>query len=136
MPNPRVCPHTKLPLEGLDAIKAIRDGVQAEIAYELTCQDLIPPEQIYTLVCSKRTLARRVSRGERLSSFESERLLRLLRVLRYAADSFGDDAKAWSYLGRPMRRFDGYSCVQMLDTDLGTALVEELLARIDHGIPG
>lgn len=136
MPNPGACPHTKLPLEGLDAIKAIREGVQAEIVDELIGQDSIPPEQTYQLVCSKRTLARRLSRAERLSPYESERLLRLLRIFRHAADSFGDAAKAGAYLSRPLRQFEGHSCIEMLDTDIGTAFVEELLARIDHGIPG
>lgn len=136
MPNPRSCPQTNLPLDGLDAIKAIREGVRPEIADELIAQGIIPPAQIYKLICSKRTLDRRRSREERLTPPESERLVRVLRVVRHAEESFGDAAKAGAYLSRPLRRFEHQSCIEMLDTGIGAVLVGELLARIDHGIPG
>ncbi|MBA1147829.1 DUF2384 domain-containing protein [Ectothiorhodospiraceae bacterium WFHF3C12] len=136
MPHSGIHPRFSLALDGLAAIQAIRDGVHVEIIDDLVGQGIVSSAQIYRLICSKRTLARRRSRGERLTSGESERLLRVLRIVDHAVDSFGDAAKAGAYLSRPMTRFEGQSCMEMLDTDVGFALVEELLARIDHGVPG
>lgn len=136
MPASGAYPRFNLALDGLDAIATIRDGVLAEVAQDLVDRGIVTSGAVYQLICSKRTLARRRARGERLSRWQSERLLRLLRTVRHAVDTFGDEAKAGAYLSRPMRRFKGQSCIEMLDTDIGAALVEELLARIDHGIPG
>ncbi|MBA1147817.1 DUF2384 domain-containing protein [Ectothiorhodospiraceae bacterium WFHF3C12] len=63
-------------------------------------------------------------------------MLRVLRVVRQAEESFGDAAKAGTYISRPLGRFEGRCCIELLDTDIRTVLGEALLARIDHGIPG
>lgn len=121
---------------GLKTVKYIRQGVPVEMVDDLLDQGIVSRTQIYQLIAPKRTLSYRRSRGEHLTPQESERLLRVLRIVHHAIETFDDEAKAREYLNKPMRRFEGRSCIEMLDTDVGAGLVEELLSRIEHGIYG
>lgn len=57
-------------------------------------------------------------------------------IIQRATETFGDEARANSYLSKPLARFGGCSCLEMLDEPDGKRRVEELLTRIDHGIYG
>lgn len=120
----------------LKTVESIRQGVPVGMVDDLLDQGIVSRTQIYQLIAPKRTLSYRRSRGEHLTPQESERLLRVQRIVHHAIEIFGDAAKARDYLNKPMRRFEGRSCIEMLDTDVGSGLVEELLTRIDHGIYG
>jgi putative toxin-antitoxin system antitoxin component (TIGR02293 family) len=47
---------------------------------------------------------------------------------------FGESERAWRWLRKPKRRFDGKKPVEMLGTEAGARLVEEAIGQIDHGI--
>jgi len=80
----------------------------------------------------RRTLARRV-RG-RFRADESDRLLRLARIAAEATQVLGSAAKAGDWLHQPNRALGQQPPLQLLDTDLGTRQVEEVLGRIEHGV--
>ena len=46
---------------------------------------------------------------------------------------FGDDAKASRWLRKAKSRFDGRSPLEMLRTEAGARLVEEMLLQLDYG---
>lgn len=80
-----------------------------------------------------RTLARR-KRSKRLSSEESDRLVRLGRVVALAEDILGDRERATRWLQRPNRALGQRVPLTCLDTDLGARSVEEVLQRLAHGV--
>jgi putative toxin-antitoxin system antitoxin component (TIGR02293 family) len=108
-----------LPFASLEAVMRRFGLSREEIALALD----LPP----------RTMARRrVER--RLRPAESDRLFRLVRVAAQAVETLGDQDKASLWLHAPNRALGGQVPLELLDTDLGTRQVEEVLGRIEHGV--
>jgi putative toxin-antitoxin system antitoxin component (TIGR02293 family) len=81
----------------------------------------------------ERTLARR--KHERiLSPIESDRLYRLAFVTHVASATLGgvDAARLW--MSRSNRALGSVTPLSLLDTDLGCRQVEDVLARLNHGL--
>jgi putative toxin-antitoxin system antitoxin component (TIGR02293 family) len=91
-------------------------------------------EEIYTLVSPRRTLTHRRARGEALSRDESDRAVRIARTFALAEQVFGDPQRGWRWLRAPRRQFEARSPLQLLATEAGARIVEELLYRIDDGM--
>jgi putative toxin-antitoxin system antitoxin component (TIGR02293 family) len=81
----------------------------------------------------QRTIARR-KKEQRLQADESDRLLRLARVGAQAAAVLGDEEKAAQWLRRPNRALGQRAPLDLMDSEIGSRQVEEVLARIEHGI--
>lgn len=84
---------------------------------------------------SPRTMARR-KEEQRLTAQESDRLARVARILAYATEVFGTETKVSTWLTRPHRILDGTAPLDLLDTDLGSQVVESMLGRIEYGVIG
>jgi len=85
------------------------------------------------LSISRSTLQRR--RAERrLSPQESDRVMRLWRLLRQAADLFGDTAKARAWLKHPQYGLGGAVPLDYATTEVGAREVEDLLGRIEYSV--
>lgn len=56
------------------------------------------------------------------------------RVFAAAKTTFGDGDKAERWLKRPTAALDGVSPLEMIESVGGIRKVEDLLARIDHGL--
>ncbi len=80
-----------------------------------------------------RTLSHRIARNARLSVEESDRALRLARIIALADITFGEHARALDWLRLPKKQFRGLSALEMVRTEAGARLVEELLTRVDEG---
>jgi putative toxin-antitoxin system antitoxin component (TIGR02293 family) len=80
----------------------------------------------------QRTIARR-KREQRLQSDESDRVLRLARIGAQASATLGSEEKAAGWLRRPNRALGNRTPLELLDNDIGSRQVEEILARIEHG---
>jgi putative toxin-antitoxin system antitoxin component (TIGR02293 family) len=93
------------------------------------------PEAATILHTPIRTLARR-KRERRLHAVESDRLVRLARVAAHAVAVFGDERTAADWLRRPNRALSGEMPLLLLDTEVGTAQVDEVLGRIEYGLVG
>lgn len=85
------------------------------------------------LVLPPRTLSHRRAKGGKLSVDESDRAVRLARVLALAEAVFGSGDLALRWLRKAMRRFDGRTPLEMLVTETGGRLIEEQLIQIDEG---
>jgi putative toxin-antitoxin system antitoxin component (TIGR02293 family) len=81
---------------------------------------------------SQRTLARRA--GMRLRPDQSDRLVRIARLIELAEESIGRRAKALEWLNRPNRTLRGARPIEELDTDVGAQRVETALGRLREGI--
>lgn len=85
-----------------------------------------------SLGLSPRTLHRR--KAERLTAIESERVMRLARVAARAELVLGDREAALDWLKTPNRALDDATPLSLLDTDIGTDDVLEVLTRIQFSI--
>jgi len=91
-------------------------------------------DEIYLLVIPRRTLTHRRSRREALSRDESDRVVRVARVIALCEEVFGDRERSWHWLRAAKRQFHGRAPLQLLATEAGARLIEELLYRIDEGM--
>ena len=90
--------------------------------------------EIDSVVIASRTLQHRRSRREKLTVEESDRVLRVIRVLSLAESVYGNRIRALEWLRKPHPRLDGRTPLSLLKTDTGSRLVEELLVQIDEGM--
>jgi putative toxin-antitoxin system antitoxin component (TIGR02293 family) len=70
----------------------------------------------------------------RLGPAESDRLVRVARILAQASEVLGNTENASTWLQRPNRALGDESPITLLDTDLGSRQIEEVLGRIEHGV--
>ncbi|MBO9097401.1 MULTISPECIES: antitoxin Xre/MbcA/ParS toxin-binding domain-containing protein [unclassified Rhizobium] len=91
-------------------------------------------EEIHRFVAPRRTLARRVEKGEPLTLAENDSAQRLLRISELADKVFGDHDKAHSWLRKPNRALKGIAPIDLLESETGARLVETSLYQIDYGI--
>ena len=90
-------------------------------------------EEIYSFIVPRRTLVHRKTRRESLTHDESDRAVRIARITSLAEEVFGDDAKAGRWLRKSKTRFEGRTPLEMLRTEAGARLVEEMLLQLDYG---
>jgi putative toxin-antitoxin system antitoxin component (TIGR02293 family) len=83
---------------------------------------------------SERTLSRRLASKSRLSVDESDRTMRVARVMAHAIDTLGTEEKASIWLQTPNRVLEGLTPFSLLDTDAGVREVDTILGRIDYGL--
>jgi putative toxin-antitoxin system antitoxin component (TIGR02293 family) len=82
-----------------------------------------------------RTLNRRKTEG-RFTPDESDRLLRAARIFGLALDLFeGRDQEARQWLERSQPALGGATPLSLAATEVGGREVEELIGRLEHGIP-
>jgi putative toxin-antitoxin system antitoxin component (TIGR02293 family) len=80
-----------------------------------------------------RTLKRR-QRPNRLDPGESDRVVRMARVIAHAIEILGDRDKAAAWVDRRNRALGGETPLSLLDTDIGVGEVEDVLGRMEHGV--
>ena len=94
----------------------------------------LPLEQLAgKLAISRSTLQRRKVAG-RLSPAESDKVMRFSRLLRQAAELFGNIDKARAWLKHPQRGLGGAIPLDYAETEIGAQEVEKLLGRMKYGV--
>lgn len=125
--------HRLLPSLRLD-LDTVEAGVPVETMTSFVSASGVELKDIYDIVIPARTLKHRRSRKQPLSPDESDKLARLVRIFDQAVAVFGDPDGARRWLHRPKKRFSERTPLQMLRTDLGGRMVEEMLGEIDEGM--
>ncbi len=90
--------------------------------------------EVSEIVISPRTLKHRKARGEALSHEESDRLVRVARVVALAGRSLANHEKALLWLRSADDRIGNRSPMSMLRTESGGRLVETMLWQIDENV--
>jgi putative toxin-antitoxin system antitoxin component (TIGR02293 family) len=101
-----------------------------------TLQDTLdlPFEKLAAKLCiSRSTLQRRKTAG-RLSPDESDKVVRLSRLLEHATSVFGDVEKARAWLKHPQYGLGGAVPLEYAQTEVGAREVDDLLGRIDYSV--
>jgi len=115
--------------------KATRAGLAVNSLDRLAEELSMPRVAVAKLIgISERTLSRRVAAKGRLTADESDRVVRLARVLAQAKETLGDMEKASRWLQTSNRALDGDKPIGRLDTDTGVRSVEQVLGRIEYGL--
>ncbi len=91
-------------------------------------------KEVFDIIIPLRTWKHRKSRHQPLSQEESERVVRTARILARAQAVMGEEESALNWLRQSKRRFEGRSPLQMLSTEAGGRLVEQMLIQIDEGM--
>ncbi len=116
-------------------VTLIREGLPANILPTIATELSMDRSAVAKVVgISGRTLSRRIASHSRLTADESDRMVRLARVLALANETLGDRAKASRWLQTPNRVLDGNTPFELLDTDAGVQSVETVLGRIAYGV--
>jgi putative toxin-antitoxin system antitoxin component (TIGR02293 family) len=115
-----------------DLVRLIEAGLSTKVVQGLRTLGLTDGE-IYQGVLPRRTLTHRMARREPLNREESDRVVRIARIVAFGERIFGERERFWRWFRAPKRQFDGRSPLAMLATEAGARLVEEDLGAIDHG---
>jgi putative toxin-antitoxin system antitoxin component (TIGR02293 family) len=118
---------------GIALVEATERGLPLEEVAELRSCGLTFAE-VGEIVVPPRTLKHRQARGQRLTAEESERLLRVRKILALADRIFGDHDKALHWLRMPDPRWNDRSGLSLLKTESGAKFVENVLWQIDEGM--
>jgi len=116
-----------------EVVRLVERGLPIRVLNRLLRRGLSRNE-IASVIIPPRTLKHRRSRHEPLSREESERAVRTARILARAQLVMGDEAAALAWLRSPRRRFQGRAPMEMLATETGGRLVEQMLIQIDQGM--
>lgn len=111
----------------------LRFGLATRVVDALLASGRLTAVELDRLAIPRKTLAHRRLLGH-LTPEQSDRLDRLMRMIGLAEETFGNPAKAATWLRRPNRALAGEPPLDFLDTDRGCRLVEDLLDRIAQGI--
>ncbi len=116
-----------------DVAKIVEEGLPTERLSLLKAHGMTFTE-VSEIVISPRTLKHRKARGERLSDEETDRMVRLARILSLANSVFGNPEKALKWLRTESDHMGGRRPLSMLRTDAGGRVVENRLRQIDEGM--
>ena len=117
-----------------ELIRKIQKGLRFTELETLQNSIDLPFEQLAAkLSISRSTLQRRKAAG-RLSPDESDKVIRYSRLVRQAADFFGDIVKARAWLKHPQYGLGGAVPLDYARTETGAREVENLLGRMKYGV--
>lgn len=112
-----------------------RAGLPNGVIGELSTQLGTSETELRRIVrLAPRTAARR--KDANLKPDESDRVMRVARVFARAQRVLGDRDRAAAWLRRANRALGDALPLDLLDTDIGAADVEDVLVRIEHGVLG
>jgi putative toxin-antitoxin system antitoxin component (TIGR02293 family) len=121
------------PRSEFDLAQIEEKGLPTRILSKLREQGLTFTE-VSEIVIPARTLKHRKARREPLSRQETERLVRVARIVALADSVFGSHEKALTWLRTADEELGGRTPMRILQTESGGRLVERLLWGIDEGV--
>ncbi|MGB8886235.1 MAG: antitoxin Xre/MbcA/ParS toxin-binding domain-containing protein [Candidatus Korobacteraceae bacterium] len=116
-----------------NVVRLIESGLPTRVINHLIDRGLTRNE-VFDVIIPLRTWKHRKSRHQSLSKEESERAIRTAKILARAQSVMGDQESALEWLRTAKRRFEGRTPIQMLATEAGGRLVEQMLIQIDQGM--
>jgi putative toxin-antitoxin system antitoxin component (TIGR02293 family) len=118
-----------------DLVEHVRAGLPASTVTMLAEALSLHKEQVAKcLKISPRTLSRRLASNSRLTHEESDRTMRMARVVALASEVLGAEDKAARWMVAPNRALGGDRPFDRLDTELGVRSAEEVLYAIAYGM--
>jgi putative toxin-antitoxin system antitoxin component (TIGR02293 family) len=116
------------------SLETVESGVPITTMSDFVAASGVPLKDLYDIVIPARTLKHRRARREPLTSDESDKLARLVRIFDHAVKVFDGVDRARTWLNKPKKRFNNRTPIEMVRTEIGGRMVEEMLGQIEHGI--
>lgn len=116
-----------------DFVHVVERGLPLECISRLM-KRFLSQREVDAHIIPRRTLTHRKAKKERLTRRESERVLRITRIVALAERTFANAEKAHAWLRRPTRALGGRMPLDLVGTEVGGRLIENLLYRIAHGV--
>lgn len=114
-------------------VHLVESGLPTKVVNRLVQRGL-SRDEVFRVIVNPRTLKHRRSKNQNLSKEESERAVRTVRILALAQSVMGTQEKALAWLRSAKKRFEGRTPLDMLTTEAGGRLVEQMLIQIDEGM--
>jgi putative toxin-antitoxin system antitoxin component (TIGR02293 family) len=118
----------------VDFVELIERGLPLASLSVLAEQEGLGPDDIDRLIIPRRTLSHRKARNQPLNRTESERAIRIASLTSLAEETFANSDKARIWLRRETAALGGRRPLDLLETEPGARMVEQLLYRIGHGV--
>ena len=120
------------PIEtALDLAEVTRKGVSPELMAVLIDSGFTRREVDW--IVPPRTLSHRRQNGRPLTANETGCFLRAVKIRAMAEAVLGNSEIALAWLRKPRRSFGGISAMELLQTEAGGQVVEEILGQLDEG---
>jgi putative toxin-antitoxin system antitoxin component (TIGR02293 family) len=116
------------------AVGAVRAGLPWKELDDLRDALDLPMEKVAAKVGMSRATLHRRQKGGVLSPDESDKALRLARILGHAVSVFGAESRARQWLKAPQVALGGETPLDFADTEIGAREVDHLIGRIDYGV--
>ncbi len=117
-------------------IKTIREGIRSDLIDRFLNEQSFPIKDVlHRLKITSSTYFAKKKEHKRLDSPSTEKFLRLFSTIKNANEILGEtEAKDWLY--RQIPSLGEQAPMDLLDTDVGFRLVEQVLLQIKYGIYG
>jgi putative toxin-antitoxin system antitoxin component (TIGR02293 family) len=116
-------------------VAIVRQGVKPDTYRWLRQALAVSDSRLSAIIrVSQRTIKRRLRDG-RFHPDESERLMRVAKLTERASGVFGDLESAREWLKSPQFALGGEIPLEYADTEPGAQVVEDVLGRLEQGIP-
>lgn len=124
------------PNSPFSVINSSRQGVlRAQVDEVAALVGLTDKEMAFALNMTPRNL-HRLKDKQRFGVDASERLLLLKNLLTHALDTFeGRKSVVLQWLRTPIRELANHPPIQLMDTVTGFGLIDDVLGRLDYGLP-
>jgi putative toxin-antitoxin system antitoxin component (TIGR02293 family) len=119
-----------------EKIVAIRAGIPARVVDDVARRVGVPKNVIFGVLHTPESTAHKLIRDDRtLDAAASERIMRVVEIVREAEEVFGGRDPAAQWLTRANAALGGAMPLSMLDTEPGAAEVRRVLSSISYGGP-
>lgn len=118
----------------VDFVELIERGLPLASLSVLAEREGLGPDDIDRLIIPRRTLSHRKARNQPLNRTESERAIRIASLTSLAEETFANSDKARIWLRRETAALGDRRPLDLLETEPGARMVEQLLYRIGHGV--
>jgi putative toxin-antitoxin system antitoxin component (TIGR02293 family) len=117
-----------------ELVRRIQKGLPFSELKALRKQLDLPLDELASKLSISRATLHRRKDGGRLSTEESDKVVRFSRLLEHAANVFGDVEKGRAWLKFPQHGLGGAVPLDYAKTEVGAREVDNLLGRIDYDV--
>jgi putative toxin-antitoxin system antitoxin component (TIGR02293 family) len=117
-----------------ELVRRIQKGLPFSELEALRKQLDLPLDELASKLSISRATLHRRKDGGRLSTEESDKVVRFSRLLAHAAHVFGDAEKGRAWLKFPQHGLGGAVPLDYAKTEVGAREVDNLLGRIDYDV--
>jgi putative toxin-antitoxin system antitoxin component (TIGR02293 family) len=117
-----------------ELVRRIQKGLPYSELKALRKQLDLPLDDLASKLSISRATLHRRKGGGRLSTEESDKVVRFSRLLEHAANVFGNVEKGRAWLKFPQYGLGGAVPLDYAKTEIGAREVDDLLGRIDYDV--